>query len=219
MFTHLRGVATVTGLVLASAALWATPAWADGTSIQVSSDGRGGLWGPTFVPALTYGNPRSVRAAANTTDVVSFTTSGACTVSTVTLGPPTVARLTAQAPSGTCSVTASVPGATSTYDLPMTVGVQTAALGRAFDPNLTATPGRRYLMGDADLTTDQGNPVTFTVKGARGQVCTKVRKGTKVYVRMSLTSAGRSCTVKATAPTTSPDYGVLRQQVTIGIFP
>lgn len=97
------------------------------------------------------------------------------------------------------------------------MGEQTASLGKAFDPNGMLTQGNKYLTGPVGLKTDQGNKVIYTVTGKK-KFCSKVVMQMKVYLVTSKTSADKSCTVKAKAPTTSDDYNPLNVINTLGVF-
>lgn len=205
-------------LGLVSSLALAAPAAADG-GVSIST-GRG-LWGNDgYVPTLPYGTPVPASAGSNSTlpSVITFTTSGACTVQTVDPGPPTKITVTATATSGTCTVTATDGlGGSATYELPLAMGEQTASLGKAFDPNGMLAPGKKYLMGPVGLKTDQGNKVTYAVTGKK-KFCSQVTKKKKVYLVTSKKSANKSCTVTAKAPTTSADYNPLSVTNTLGVF-
>lgn len=203
---------------LASSIVLAGPAAAaDPISISTGM----GQWGNDgYVPTLPYGTPVPASAATNTTlpSVITFTTSGDCTVQTVETGPPTKVTITGTATSGICTVTATDGlGLSETYDLPLAMGEQTAKLGKAFNPNGMLAPGKKYLMGPVGLMTAQGNKVTYAVTGQK-KFCSKVVKNNKVYLVTSKKSANKSCTVTAKAPTTSADYNPLNVTNILGVF-
>ncbi len=217
---RLAMVSSTLGIVAATVAVIGLASPASASDAISISTGRG-LWGNDgYVPTLPYGTPVPASASSKLTlpSAITFTTSGDCTVETVSVGPPTQVTITATATSGMCTVTATEGlGLSSTYELPLAMGEQTANLGKAFNPNGMLAPGKKYLMGPVGLTTEQGNPVTYGVSGKK-KYCSKVVKKKKVYLVTSKTSADKSCTVTATAPTTSDDYNPLNVTNTLGVF-
>lgn len=203
---------------IAAAIALAHPA-AAADAIDIRTDGAPWAQGG-YVPTLTYGAAVPALATSKTTllSVVTFITVGDCIVQTVSVGPSTQVTITGTSTSGVCTITATEGlGLSSTYELPLAMGEQPAPLGKAFNPNATFKPGKKYLMGRVGVRTDQGNPVTLGVTG-RKEFCSQVSMNGKGYLVTSKQSAKKSCTATATAPTNSANYAPMDISNTVSIF-
>ena len=186
--------------VLAGTALLLVAGLGAGTAVAASPDsitvdpvGAAAVWVPGGSVTFMNGTSMALAATAESQMPVQLAIAGSCALSG--------ARVTAQAGSGSCTLTAltrpgnGFSGASNTYRILLAPGWQAAVL--AAPASGVIARGTRVRLGRAGLETTAGQPVDWTVtKGKR--VCELIRSprgATSILARRS-----GACNVRASAP-------------------
>ena len=162
-------------------------------SITVDPVGAAAAWTPGGSVTFMNGTSMSLVATAESQMPVQLAIAGSCALSG--------ARVTAQAGSGSCTLTAltrpgnGYAGASNTYRILLAPGWQTAPL--AAPASGAIARGKRMKLGRAGLVTTAGQAVEWRVTKGRG-VCELIRSASEATWVIARRSG--SCNVRASAP-------------------
>ncbi len=193
----------------------ALPAQATPTTITANSGG-GGDWTATTTPQLMYQDTQDVYSTSTSGQPVTFAASGGCTLKTIAsvAGGLSHAKITGTSGTTPCVLTlasAAGNGADAgqvTFTLATIPLGQTARVGKVMTKvPQTVKTRHTYVLGAANLKTDQGQPVVFALVTGQG-LCTVGKDKKKRWVLTVGKKTGK-CSVSATSPAVPPNYAGL----------
>lgn len=186
------GVVIGAALLLTAGLSTGTAAAASADSITVDPVGAAAPWAPGGSVTFMNGTSMSLTATSQSQMPVQLAVAGSCALSGT--------RVTAQAGSGSCTLTAltrsgnGYAGASNTYRILLAPGWQTAPL--AAPASGAIARGQRVRLGRAGLVTTSGQPVEWRVTKGRG-VCELIRSSSGAAFVLARRSG--SCNVRASA--------------------
>lgn len=219
MKSAVAGVFTAAGMASVVILLGVAPAHAD-ASIVLNA-GKGPVM-PTTGVTLMYGYPQQFNGFVNSGAPLTFAITGPCSI-TQAQGAPGYAsvEVTPLSGAGSCILeasapaTATEPAATQTFALTVTPAAQSVpSLESGVLAGYKIVKGKTYLLGTKNLTTTDGNRVTFAVTGG-SSTCSIMKKNGKVYLQAGA-KLGK-CKVQATAPTTSDNVSAFMMNTTLTV--